>query len=64
MTPGKDNEPPKKEYKIVVYDTLEKKVWVDTEENVKSESNLCFDCVKLKAWNRSWKICKGSDQRH
>jgi hypothetical protein len=37
MTSGKDNEPPRKEYKIVVYDTLEKKVWVDTIENVESQ---------------------------
>jgi len=37
MSSSKGNEPPKKEYRIVVYDTLEKKVWVDTEENVESE---------------------------
>jgi hypothetical protein len=37
MTSSRGNEPPKKEYKIVVYDTLEKKVWVDSEANVESE---------------------------
>lgn len=61
---GRDNYPPKKEYKIVVYDTLEKKVWVDTKENVESEQTLCFDCVKLRSWNRSRKIRQSPDQRH